>query len=474
MTVLQARAPALVATERGADHPPNRLHRTAAVLLPCDAVAGAVGSLPIIVGNEPATVTLLLMHTLVWVASVGLVGEYRLAGGLRLRIRRLALVALALPTAVLLMLDALGHSATTVAVGTGCLLTASLSAAARALILAAGQRGIRVRGMTHRVVVTGDAATLPLLLDGLQRSLHRQFHVVGACVTAGEVAALTDVPVVRGVDRCLEWVAEHEADAVVLAPGPSFSPRDVLRLRWELEDRDIEVFAWGGLLGAPAGRTALAVTSDLPLLQLSAPRRRGPSRVAKQVFDRCAAAVALVLLTPLLLALVVVVRADSPGPAIFRQVRVGKDDTRFRIWKLRTMAAGADARSDVLDATNDGAGPLFKMRRDPRVTRAGRWLRRSSLDELPQLINVVMGQMSLVGPRPALPCEVEHYHPDVRRRLVVTPGITGLWQVLGRSDLSWEESVRLDQEYVDNWSLWMDLMILARTVLAITRGRGAY
>jgi lipopolysaccharide/colanic/teichoic acid biosynthesis glycosyltransferase len=165
------------------------------------------------------------------------------------------------------------------------------------------------------------------------------------------------------------------------------------------------------------------------------------------------------------------VRLTSPGPAFFRQTRVGRDGREFQIWKLRTMFVGADTAP--VDG-NDADGILFKLRRDPRVTPLGHFLRRWSLDELPQLWNVVRGSMSLVGPRPPLPREVAQYGDDVRRRLLVTPGLTGLWQVSGRSDLAWDEAVRLDLQYVENWSLSLDLVVLLRTMTAVLRRRGAY
>ena len=189
---------------------------------------------------------------------------------------------------------------------------------------------------------------------------------------------------------------------------------------------------------------------------------------------RSVAVVALLVLSPLLLLLALAIRLDSPGPAFFRQTRVGRDDAPFTMWKLRTMTCDAAAVAPDLVALNEASGPLFKIHRDPRITRVGRWLRRTSLDELPQLINVALGHMSLVGPRPALPSEVAAYLPDVRHRLVVRPGITGLWQVSGRSDLSWDDTVRLDQQYVDNWSLLLDARILLRTAGAVLSGRGAY
>jgi exopolysaccharide biosynthesis polyprenyl glycosylphosphotransferase len=210
------------------------------------------------------------------------------------------------------------------------------------------------------------------------------------------------------------------------------------------------------------------------MLHVEHPRLTGARRVIKDVVDVTLAGLLLLLLAPVLAMLAVLIRAESPGPAFFRQVRVGKDGRRFRIVKFRTMAADAERRLPELRAGGGPTGVLFKMRDDPRISRVGRFLRRYSLDELPQLINVLRGQMSLVGPRPPLPSEVDAYPSDMRRRLAVKPGLTGLWQVSGRADLPWEEAIRLDLRYVENWSLSLDLVILMRTVSAVLRGAGAY
>jgi exopolysaccharide biosynthesis polyprenyl glycosylphosphotransferase len=212
----------------------------------------------------------------------------------------------------------------------------------------------------------------------------------------------------------------------------------------------------------------------LPLLHLARPELRGARRLTKAVFDRVGAVLLLAVVAPVLIAITVVVKAGSRGPALFRQERVGREGRAFPMLKFRTMEIDADRQVPELVETSDGNGVLFKLRRDPRVTPVGRFLRRYSLDELPQLINVLRGEMSLVGPRPPLPVEVQHYGVDMHRRFVVKPGLTGLWQVSGRSDLSWEESVRVDLYYVENWSLLLDLVILWRTFGAVIRGRGAY
>ncbi|UXZ58283.1 sugar transferase [Curtobacterium sp. Arg-1] len=210
----------------------------------------------------------------------------------------------------------------------------------------------------------------------------------------------------------------------------------------------------------------------LPLMHVETPDYR--RRMGKRALDVVGAVLGLALLSPVLAAVALAVRADDGGPVFFRQVRVGRGGAEFPILKFRTMCVDAEARMAALQSENQGAGPLFKMQDDPRVTRVGAFLRRTSLDELPQLWNVLTGSMSLVGPRPALPREVALYEDFADRRLLVTPGITGLWQVSGRSDLDWAEGVRLDLHYVENWSFLHDLVILARTVPSVLRSRGAY
>jgi exopolysaccharide biosynthesis polyprenyl glycosylphosphotransferase len=212
----------------------------------------------------------------------------------------------------------------------------------------------------------------------------------------------------------------------------------------------------------------------LPLLRVSAPSFAGFRWVVKSMVDRVAAAFGVLLLAPLLLTVALLVKLEDRGPVFFRQVRVGKDGRAFAMIKFRSMAVDAEQRLRDLHAHNEGAGPLFKLRVDPRVTKIGAIIRRYSLDELPQLFNVLGGSMSLVGPRPPLPSEVARYTDDVRRKLKVKPGLTGLWQVSGRSDLSWDESVRLDLRYVENWTLAMDMAILWKTFGVVFKADGAY
>ena len=264
------------------------------------------------------------------------------------------------------------------------------------------------------------------------------------------------------------------ADSVLVLPGPELVERDFRRLAWSLEEKRISLAVAWPYHSVAAHRISVDRLAGRIVLDLSPSRRSRSVRVAKSALDRALAGVLLILSAPLIGAMWLAVKLESPGPGFFRQKRVGHRGQTFTMLKMRTMCDRAHDLRTPLETRNEGGGPLFKIREDPRVTRVGRWLRRSSLDELPQLVNVVRGEMSLVGPRPALPDEVAMYDEDTLRRLVVKPGITGLWQVSGRSDLSWDEAVRLDLHYADNWRLLDDLAIAARTVSAVVRARGAY
>lgn len=340
----------------------------------------------------------------------------------------------------------------------------------------ADRRGIVLPGHRRRVVVVGHTGPVEELRREVARARGCGLDIVGSCLLdpLSEDRDAGEIPVAAGMGHLESVVTMSAADTVVLLPCSHLDAAAVRRTAWQLEKRGTRLVVSTPLHGVDRSRTRLSGSVGLPMLHVRHARLAGPGRLVKEVWERVAAALALLLLSPLLLALMIAVRVDSPGPALFRQTRIGRQDQPFPMLKLRTMTTDAEVLRAGLGADNEADGNLFKIRLDPRVTRVGRFLRRTSLDELPQLVNVVRGQMALVGPRPALPAEVAAYEHDVRRRLVVKPGITGLWQVSGRSDLPWEEAVRLDQSYVDNWSLRGDLSILLRTVGAVLGRRGAY
>ncbi|AGL21052.1 exopolysaccharide biosynthesis polyprenyl glycosylphosphotransferase [Actinoplanes sp. N902-109] len=332
----------------------------------------------------------------------------------------------------------------------------------------------RARGESlRRVLVVGHELSVIGITRQLRRERYHGLEVVGACLPADH-DGVVDLPVYGTFDDVANAVDAADADTVVVLSCPELDGVALRRLAWRLERDEVDLIVGSALIDVAGARTTIRPFDGLPMLHVEHPRLHGGARVVKDLVDRFGALALLVIASPVLLGVALSVRVTSRGPVLFRQVRVGRDGTEFRIFKFRSMYVDAEARLAELRHLNEHDGVLFKIRDDPRVTPVGRWLRRLSLDELPQLLNVVLGQMSLVGPRPPLPAEVAAYADDVRRRLAVKPGMTGLWQVSGRSDLPWEEAVRLDLRYVENWSLSLDLVILLRTMTAVIRSSGAY
>jgi exopolysaccharide biosynthesis polyprenyl glycosylphosphotransferase len=334
-----------------------------------------------------------------------------------------------------------------------------------------------------RVVVIGTPAQAVELARATMRDSHAGLRVVGACLTNAypddaAMAQLRALGIVAlgQLDDVVDVVSRLGADTVAVTGSAELGPAKLRWISWQLEGTGVDLIVSPGLIEVAGTRLHVRpLLSMLPLLLVEAPRFSGFHRLLKSGFDRCASALALVVLAPLFVMITVSIRLTSCGPAFFRQTRVGRDGTTFVMIKFRSMFVDAEDRLEEMSALNDVPdGPLFKVRNDPRITPIGRVLRRFSIDELPQLLNVLRGSMSLVGPRPPLPREVASYDDDVRRRLLVKPGVTGLWQVSGRSDLSWEESVGLDLRYVENWSLTADIFILWKTARVVFRGNGAY
>ncbi|NUL46089.1 sugar transferase [Cellulosimicrobium funkei] len=299
----------------------------------------------------------------------------------------------------------------------------------------------------------------------------------GYCIDSPEGEEGLSLPVAsvsQSIPEILSVLSDYDADALAISAGAPLKTRTVRQLGWELADRRISQIMAPALTDIAGPRIHAQPVAGLSLIHVSTPRLAGPEAFLKRSFDILASGAGIVLLSPLLLVIALAIKSDDPGPAFFHQQRVGKDGRRFYMHKFRSMVVDAEARLARLQEQNEGAGVLFKMRDDPRITKIGAFIRRYSIDELPQLWNVFMGDMSLVGPRPPLPAEVEEYEQHVSRRFLVKPGITGLWQVSGRSDLSWDESVRLDLYYVENWSFLQDLLILGRTAKAVIGKDGAY
>jgi exopolysaccharide biosynthesis polyprenyl glycosylphosphotransferase len=278
------------------------------------------------------------------------------------------------------------------------------------------------------------------------------------------------------VQRVVRTALDHGADRVTVVPGDGWGQQQLRELSWLLEGTGIDMVISTNLDGIAPHRVGVVQQDGRLMIKVGSASPRGTQALVKAVLDRVVAAVLLVLAAPLLLAVVIVVRLESPGPAVFRQTRVREHGVTFTMYKFRTMNVNAEKQLTGLQELNlHGADrPLFKIEGDPRITRAGHLLRKTSIDELPQLLNVLKGQMSLIGPRPALPLEVEMYDYVARRRLAVKPGMTGLWQVSGRSRLSWDESIGFDLDYVDNWSPGKDAAIVVRTFRAVVSKDGAF
>ncbi|GAB3592749.1 sugar transferase [Angustibacter peucedani] len=313
--------------------------------------------------------------------------------------------------------------------------------------------------------VVGDLATVP----------YHGYKVVGACVplVMSDTDLMGEISVLGGLSDIPQVVIDNEVDVVIVA-GSGLSASSLRRLSWALERTGADLVVDPGLVEVTGPRLHMRPAAGLSLLHVESPDQHQGRVMAKTLLDRSLGLAMFLVALPIIAAGAAAVRLTSRGPAFFAQERIGLDGRAFKFWKLRSMVNDAESQRLALLEKSDRDGLMFKMHADPRITRVGRFLRRFSLDELPQLWNVVRGDMSLVGPRPPLRVEYDSYHDAVHRRLRVKPGLTGLWQVSGRADLSWEESVRLDLRYVDNWSVSLDLQILWKTLRAVLRGSGAY
>jgi exopolysaccharide biosynthesis polyprenyl glycosylphosphotransferase len=342
--------------------------------------------------------------------------------------------------------------------------------AARNVLYALRRRGRLVR----RVVVVGGDTGIDEVLAVLERDRHIGFRAVGVCVPGPQPDGDGDLPGLGLTADIRRACHEGGADTVLVARGACTTSEELRRVSWDLEGSDIELVVVPSLVDVAGPRIHFSPVAGLPLIHLEEPQAGRARGALKRLVDVVGALVALVLLGPVMAAIALAIKLEDGEPVLFRQRRVGLHGEVFSCWKFRSMRPDAAELEASMRGEQGHVGALWKMRGDPRVTRVGQFIRRYSLDELPQLFNVVRGDMSLVGPRPQQEWEVAQYTSAAERRLLVRPGMTGLWQVSGRSDLSFSEAVRLDLFYVDNWSVLADLEILLKTIRAVLLPRGAY
>jgi exopolysaccharide biosynthesis polyprenyl glycosylphosphotransferase len=332
-----------------------------------------------------------------------------------------------------------------------------------------------------RVLVVGSPSAVRDLTTSLAREPRSEYEVVGACIPGHNPRTKIEVPGVGAIpnfgdeSHVVGAVTATNSHAVAVAATERLNGRGIRDLSWELEKLDIDLLVAPGVVDIAGPRLQMRPVAGLPLIHVEKPQYHGAKRFQKRFFDIAFSSAVLMFGLPLLIPVAIAIKLTSKGPVFYRQERIGLDGHPFEMIKFRTMVDGADKMVDKLAAHNESeGGVLFKIREDPRVTRVGKLLRKYSIDELPQFINVLKRDMSVVGPRPPLAREVKTYDDYAKRRLLVRPGITGLWQVSGRSDLSWEDSVRLDLFYVENWSMIADLLIAVKTVKAVFSHSGAY
>lgn len=329
-----------------------------------------------------------------------------------------------------------------------------------------------------RVLVVGGRGSASAMAAAFGRDPASGYHVVGVCTPDGVLPDLRVaervIPVVGDDRSVIEAVRITGADTVAVTATDDLGPAHLRRLAWELDPLGVELIVTPGLVDIAGTRLTHRLVADMPMLHVGKPQYDRAKSVSKNAFDCCFAVCAIAVIAPVLLGIALAVRCTSSGPILYRSERIGRDGKPFAMLKFRSMYQNADAHIGELIDARGGNALYFKMRDDPRVTPVGKLIRKFSLDELPQFFNVLRGEMSVVGPRPQVRREVDCYDGTMRRRLLVKPGVTGLWQVSGRSDLSPEDAMRLDLSYVENWSMVLDLLLIAKTIGAVTRGDGAY
>lgn len=415
------------------------------------------------------------LAAVLWPVLIGAAGGYRRrrigvgASELRavLRAGPVLVVLGAYPAAVLREVSLLTITALTVP------LCVVLSLLARFL----ARRGLhrwQARGIaSRRTLAVGPVDAVIALEGAIAREPYCGMEIVAACVPSGQDAAGVAVPVLGGLERVRELVEVAGFDAVAVTGGECLREDYLRHLAWSLEGLDVELLVAPGLAEVVRPRLDIRPLVGMPLLEVEQPRFSGWRHGVKRTLDLILTSLALIALAPLLIGVAVAIKLQDGGPVFFRQSRVGRNGQPFEMLKFRSMVVDAEARKAALMARNEGHGGLFKLRDDPRVTPLGHFIRDYSIDELPQLFNVLGGSMSLVGPRPHLAHEVAQMPADAARRALVPPGLTGLWQISGRSDLPGGEGVRLDLRYVENWSITLDLFIIWKTFRAVVTKAGA-
>lgn len=328
----------------------------------------------------------------------------------------------------------------------------------------------------YRAVILGDREKIAHVVKQIRSTHGTGYMIVGAVTPHGVSDMIGDVPVLGPLHEAKEAIDATGADTLILTGADEINPAAMRRLGWAMAERDVSWVVAPALTDVAGPRIHAKPVAGLPLVHVDFPRLEGYRRFAKRSFDIVGSVLLLILTSPIMLAAAIAVRLEGPGPVLYTQERVGRRGTTFAMFKFRSMVEGADDQlASLLDLQGAPEQPFFKVTDDPRITRVGRIMRRHSIDELPQLLNVLAGKMSLVGPRPQRPAEVALYDDVVERRLMVKPGMSGLWQVSGRSQLTPEDSIRLDLYYVENWSFTQDLHILFRTIKAvIAPGRTAH
>lgn len=341
----------------------------------------------------------------------------------------------------------------------------------------------RIRGrFATKVLAIGDARAVSTLAGEVMRNRSFGYEIVGVGIPgygAGRGESLTihgrDVPILGDEVCALEAIEDCKADTVAVTGTEYFGASGLRQLTWQLEALNVDLVVTPGVMDVAGARLTLRPIAGFPLVHVERPQYHGAKRFQKRMFDFLFALAALIAMSPLLLVVAIAIKLNSRGPVFYKAERIGLNGKPFTMLKFRSMVQNAEMLLPDLSELNEvDGGVLFKIRNDPRITSVGRVIRRFSIDELPQFINVLKQDMSVVGPRPPLRREVESYDAEVMRRLLVKPGVTGLWQVSGRSDLSWEDSVRLDLSYIENWSMIGDLMIIGKTLKAVLRREGAY